>query len=448
MSPSSSPSDSSPETAYAGGGLLTPLFSDPEVDQAIADRSLVSAMLLFESTLAAAQAGLGLVPAEAASGIEAAARGLSVDPAEIGRQAVDAGNPVNPLVRQLTEAVPESARAFVHLGATSQDVLDTGLMLIAKQAAGRILRLVDDAGLRLVDLIDEHRATPMAARTLGQQALPTTFGRVAAGWLTMLDDAAARLEAVSRRRLAVQFGGAAGTLAGLDGHGPELIGVLAGRLGLAEPSLPWHSDRQRVLDLAAALGGLVAASGKVALDLVLLAQTELAEVVPAAGGGSTAMPHKANPVDAILVRSVATRTPGLVATVFTAAATAEHERPAGAWHAEWETLRELLSLTGGATNRLCAALAGLRVDAGRMRSDVELTGGLLLSESVAAGLAPSLGRQVAHEIVRECARQAAAGEDTFAEVVRQEPRVQAVLDEEAIAAALGPGSWLGSVDAL
>src|SRR4051812_38252739 len=204
MRPSSSPSAPGSETAYAGGGLLTPLFSDPEVDQAISDRSVVTAMLRFESELAAAQAGPGLVPAEAAAAIAAAASGLTIDPAELGRQAVGAGNPVNPLVRQLTEAVPESARAFVHLGATSQDVLDTGLMLIAKQAAGRILRLVDDAGLRLVDLIDEHRATPMPARTLGQQALPTTFGRVAAGWLTMLDDAAARLEAVSRRQLAVQ----------------------------------------------------------------------------------------------------------------------------------------------------------------------------------------------------------------------------------------------------
>ena len=246
----------------------------------------------------------------------------------------------------------------------------------------------------------------------------------------------------------MQFGGAAGTLAGLDGRGPELLGVLAARLGLAEPALPWHSDRQRVLDLAAALGGVVAAAGKVALDLVLLAQTELGEVVPAAGGGSTAMPHKANPVDAILVRSAATRTPGLVATVFTAAAGAEHERPAGAWHAEWETVRELLSLTGGAANRLCAALTGLRVDPGRMRSDLELTGGLLLSESLAARLAPSLGRDVAHDVVRECAQQAAAGEQTFAEVVRRDPRVRAVLGDDAIAAALMPESWLGSSDAL
>ncbi len=440
MRPSSSPSE--PD------GLLSPLFGDPDVDEAIADRALVTAMLRFESELAAAQAGLGLVPPEAAAAIAATAGELTVDPAELGRQALGAGNPVNPLVRQLTAAVPESARPFVHRGATSQDVLDTGLMLVARQAADRTCRRLDGAASRLVELIADHRHTPMPARTLGQQALPTTFGRVAAGWLTLLDDAAERLEVVARRRLAVQFGGAAGTLAGLDDRGPELMGVLAGRLGLVEPALPWHSDRQRILDLGAALGGLTAATGKVALDLVLLAQSELGEVVPAAGGGSTAMPHKANPVDAILVRSAATRTPGLVATLFTAAAAAEHERPAGAWHAEWETLRELLSVTGGAANRLCAALTGLRVDAERMRADLDLSGGLLLSESLAARLAPALGRDQAHDLVRECAQQAAAGEKTFDQIVRREPRVRAELDDEAITATLAPESWLGSADAL
>src|SRR4051794_39545896 len=205
MRPSSSPSDAGREAAVTGG-LFAPLFGYPELDQAISDRALVAAMLRVESTLAAAQAGLGLVPAEAATAIETAASGLTIDPAELGGQAVVAGNPVNPLVRQLPAAVPESARPFVHRGATSQDVLDTGLMLIARQAADRAGRLLDEAGARLVALIDEHRHTPMPARTLGQQALPTTFGRVAAGWVLLLDDAAERLEAVARGRLSVQFG--------------------------------------------------------------------------------------------------------------------------------------------------------------------------------------------------------------------------------------------------
>src|SRR4051812_40318587 len=201
MRPSSSPSAPGSETAYAGGGLLTPLFSDPEVDQAISDRSVVTAMLRFESELAAAQAGPGLVPAEAAAAIAAAASGLTIDPAELGRQAVGAGNPVNPLVRQLTEAVPESARAFVHLGATSQDVLDTGLMLIAKRAAGGFPGLVDAAGRRLVALMEEHGEPRRPARTRGQRPLRTPSGRAAGGGLPRPDAAPARLEAVSRRRL-------------------------------------------------------------------------------------------------------------------------------------------------------------------------------------------------------------------------------------------------------
>lgn len=430
------------------GGLFAPLFGDPEVDDVLADRTLVGGMLAFEAALAEAQAELGLIPAAGADSIVATVQDLVPDPSEIGRGGVSAGNPVNPLVRELTAAVPDSARPFVHRGATSQDVFDSALMLCAKRACEFVSgRLTEVTGI-LVRLVETHRLTAMPARTLGQQALPTTFGRVAAGWLVALDDAAERLDHVTRTRLAVQLGGAAGTLAGLDGRGPELVAGLATRLGLAEPPLPWHTDRLRILDLASACAAVTAAAGTVALDLVLLAQSEVAEVVPASGGGSTAMPHKANPVDAILVRSAAIRAPGLVATLFATAAAQENERAAGAWHAEWMPLRELLSVTGGAVRRLAAALDGLRVDPERMRADLDLSGGLLLSESVAARLAPELGRDVAHELVRECAMRAAAEGDPFASVLRDEPRVREVLDEDALSEALDPASWTGSTDAL
>jgi 3-carboxy-cis,cis-muconate cycloisomerase len=287
----------------------------------------------------------------------------------------------------------------------------------------------------------------MAARTLGQQALPTTFGRVAAGWLTACGEATVRLDTVLATRVAVQFGGAAGTLAGLGDQGPQVMARLAARLGLTEPVLPWHTDRGRVMELASALAASVAAAGKVALDLVLLAQTELAEVVPASGGGSTAMPHKSNPVDAVLVRSAAFRAPGLLTTLFAAAAAQENERAAGGWHAEWVPLRELVSVTGGAALRLGSALTGLRIDEERMRADLGLTGGLLLSESVAARLAPRLGREAAHELVQDCSRRATAGH-SFADVLRAEPRVREVLDDEELTAALDPAGWTGSTDAL
>ena len=333
--------------------LLGPLFGDPEVDAAVGDRALLRAMLSYEAALAGAQADLGLIPQEAAEAIAATAQELELDPGEIGRAGVAAGNPVNPLVRELTAAVPEHARPFVHRGATSQDVWDSALMCCASSACERIGSLLHDLGETLVRLVEAHRSTPMPARTLGQQALPTTFGRVAAGWLVALDDAAARLSA-ARSRLSVQLGGAAGTLAGLDGRGVEVAARVAARLQLAESVLPWHTDRGRVLELASALGGVTAAAGKTALDLVLLAQSEIAEAVPASGGGSTAMPHKANPVDAILVRAAAVRAPGLVA----------HPLRGGVRSRAGARGRVLARRVGAAARACCRLRAGPRCGSG------------------------------------------------------------------------------------
>jgi 3-carboxy-cis,cis-muconate cycloisomerase len=446
MRPSSSTSEPRPEDAP--GGLLAPLFTDPSVESEIADAALLQAILEVERELAAAQASLGLIPSEAAEAIQNAASALRLDPADVGRLGVSAGNPIHPLVRSLTEAVHREARPFVHLGATSQDVLDTALVLLARRAGTRIVALLDEAAETLATLAQTSRGTVLAARTLGQQALPTTLGLKVAGWLTALGDGTERLVRVLGERLAVQFGGAAGTLAGLGDTGLPLLAALADRLELAEPVLPWHTDRQRVLDLGSALAGVVAAVGKVGQDAVLLAQTEVAEVVPATGGSSTAMPHKQNPVDAILVRSAAMRAPGLLATLYSTAALHEHERAAGAWHAEWETLRSLLSVTGGAAARLVELVSALRVQAAAMSSNLEMTGGLLLSESVAARLIPRLGRDRAHDVVAACARRAADSGVAFVDVVRADDAVLDVLDEAELAAALDPKAWLGAADAL
>jgi 3-carboxy-cis,cis-muconate cycloisomerase len=353
------------------GLLLRPLVSDPAVEVVLGDDALVRAMLRVEAALATVQAELGLVPADAAAVIVEVAGSLVVDVADLGRRSVAAGNPVSPLLAELREALPEHARAVVHRGTTSQDVLDTALMLLARDACTLITERLDEGADAVATLAREHRTTPMVGRTLGQQALPTTFGRKAAGWLVALDEAGDRLREVGRRRLAVQLGGAVGTLADLDGGAATLAARLAAELGLVEPVLPWHTDRGRVLELAAAAAAVVAAAGKVALDLVLLAQTEVAEVRPGAGGTSTAMPHKQNPADAVAVRSAALRAPGLLATLFTAAAQQEHERGAGAWHAEWEPLRDLLSLAGGSVMRLRAALTTATVDPERMRADLD-----------------------------------------------------------------------------
>ena len=268
------------------------------------------------------------------------------------------------LVGALRERVGAEAAGDVHRGATSQDILDSAAMLIAYRALGPLLDDLRCAADAAATLAERHRATPMAGRTLLQQALPTTFGLKAAGWMTALDAAAARLDAVRRERLAVQLGGGAGTLAAFGDRGPELLAALARELGLAEPVLPWHTDRTRIAELASALGEACGAAGKPAADLVLLAQDEVEEVREAGEpgrGGSSAMPHKRNPVAAISVLACARDAPGLVATLL-ASMVGEHERAAGAWQAEWRPLTELLRLTGSAAAWLRDGLERVEVE--------------------------------------------------------------------------------------
>jgi 3-carboxy-cis,cis-muconate cycloisomerase/3-oxoadipate enol-lactonase len=433
-----------------GGGLLGPLFAGSRADAELTDRALLQAMLDAERALAAAAADAGIVPPAAAAAIAAACDAGRFDPADLGRRALDAGNPVVPLVRDLTREVeraagPEAAR-WVHHGATSQDIMDTAASLVAFRALGPILDDLDGAAVACARLATDHRATTMAGRTLGQQALPTTFGLKAAGWLAALDQAAAGLDRVRRSRLAAQLGGAAGTLASLGPGGVAVAGRYAARLGLGEPALPWHTDRVRVAELAGALGAAAGAMGKVALDVTLLAQTELGEVTEAAGGdrgGSSTLPHKRNPVGAVLVTAATRRVPGLVATLLGSMAQ-EQERATGAWHAEWEPLAELLRLVGAAALRTRELLDGLEVHPERMRANLEATGGLLLAERVAGELAGALGRVAADDLVRRLGREAAARGRPFREVLAADPRVRQHLDEAALDRLLDPDGYLGS----
>ena len=436
-----------------GGGLLGPLFAGSRADAELTDRALLQAMLDAERALAVASARVGVVPAEAAAAIAGCCQAGRFDPDDLGRRALDAGNPVVPLVRDLTAAVteaagPEAAR-WVHHGATSQDIIDTAISLVAVRALGPILDDLDGAADACAGLADRHRATVMAGRTLGQQALPTTFGLKAAGWLAVLDDAADGLAAVRRERLAAQLGGAAGTLASL---GPDGVGVATGyaeELGLAEPALPWHTDRARVAELAGALGVAAGGMGKLALDVTLLAQTEVGEVTEGAErdkGGSSTLPHKRNPVAAVLVRAATDRVPGLVATLLASMAQ-EQERATGAWHAGWEPLVELLRLVGGAAARMRELLAGLQVHPDRMRTNLEATGGLLMAEHVAAALAGALGRVGAQDLVARLSRQADGGGRPLRDVLLADPTVREHLDGAAVDRLLDPGAYLGSATA-
>ncbi|MFH8389129.1 3-carboxy-cis,cis-muconate cycloisomerase [Streptomyces sp. NPDC018036] len=407
-------------------GLLAPGRAGSPASAATSDTAYLGALLDAEAALTRAQASLGLAPAGAAAAVTLAARAADFDLASIALRARSGGNPVIPLVADLTAAVPDEFGPYVHRGATSQDILDSATMLVAARTLDLVLEDLERTGNNLAGLAERHRDTVLPGRTLAQHAVPTTFGLKAAGWRSLVLDARDRLRAV-RVSLPAQLGGAAGTLAAFTAFGtPDtraLTAAYARELGLAEPELPWHTLRTPVADLAGALAFTAGALGKTAVDVLTLSRTEIAELAEGAGGGSSAMPHKANPVKATLVASAARRAPLLAATLYGAMA-AEDERPAGAWHSEWEPLRDLLRLTGGAARDTAELTADLRVDADAMREHLGLTHGLIVSERLAVELAPFLGRERAKELLTRAAGRAVREGRALADVLGEEPALR------------------------
>ncbi len=339
-----------------------PLFVPEQLLDAVSARAWLQAMLDVESALARAEAAAGVVPADAAAAIADGCRAELYDFGRLLEQGRAIGNPVEPLVRALREEVGDDGAAYVHRGATSQDVMDTASMLVSHRALGLILRDLDRVAAGLAALAEAHRSTPIAGRTLLQHAVPTTFGFKAAGWLVGVLDVRQRLVQVRAERLAAQLGGAAGTLAALEGRGVEVLGLFASELELAEPVLPWHTNRARIAELGAALDVCASVLAKVGLDLVLLAQTEVGEVQERTDGGSSTMPQKRNPVHSVLARACAQLVSGY-ASVLSRSVVQEHERAAGAWHAEWDALSGALAYAGGAASNIAEAVDGLEVDA-------------------------------------------------------------------------------------
>ncbi|MCU1670042.1 MAG: 3-carboxy-cis,cis-muconate cycloisomerase [Blastococcus sp.] len=399
--------------------LFDGTFARGEAAAAVSDAAWFRALLEVEAAVSRAAATTGLVPTTAADAVTAAcADPAGLDLATVVARSADAGNPVPPLVRVLQAAVGERDAVAVHVGATSQDVMDTALMLLARRALAAIRTELAAAADAAAELARSHRNDVVMGRTLMQQALPTTFGLTAAGWLTGLDGARARLHAVDES-LPVQYGGAVGTLAASGGAGVAVRDALAAELGLATTPVAWHTMRLPVADLAGALGAAAGVIATVALDIVLLAQTEVAEVAeggPEGRGGSSAMPHKRNPVAAISARACARRAPGLVATLM-GAMEQEHERAAGAWHSEWPTLTALLSTVGSAAAWLTESLSGLRPDPGRMAATVQLSRDPELAGALADALAPTLGRSAAHDAAADAVRDAASTGRPLAEVL-------------------------------
>jgi 3-carboxy-cis,cis-muconate cycloisomerase len=407
-------------------------------------------MLTFEAKLAEVQARLGLIPAEAARQIALAASPSAIDAGRLAEEAALAGNPAIPFVAMLTAAVPEEAARYVHLGATSQDVMDSALAMQLGEAMAAMdqrLRALGDILARMAGL---HRSTPMAARTLLQQASPTTFGAKLAGWIMPLIRHRQRIAAIRPRLLVVQLGGAAGTRAAFGGAGNLVSRALALELGLDPSPLPWHTARDSLSEFAALCGLICGTLGKIAQDVALLMQTEIGEVLEGAApgkGGSSALPHKRNPVAAHAMLAIARITPGLVAAMMGAQVQA-HERAVGDWPAEWAVLPGLVSHTGAALNHALGMLPALEIRPEAMRANLDATRGLIMAECVMMALAQHIGRGAAHHLVELASRDASRQQRHLSEVLAADPQVTTYLDAAQLAALTQPEAWLGDSVAL
>jgi 3-carboxy-cis,cis-muconate cycloisomerase len=426
------------------------LFTTPEMAAIFSGDSFVQRMLDVEAALARAEAQVGVIPRASADAIAASCRADRFDTAALFRETVAAGTPAIPLVRMLTALVPAAARPHVHWGATSQDIVDTAAMLQMRNGLDLLAGELEDIAARCAALADRYRRTPMAGRTLTQHAVPITFGLKAARWLAQTTRLIHKLRGLRDRALVVQFGGAAGTLAALGDQGVRVMEALARELGLASPDLPWHTERDRIADVATALGIVAGAMGKIATDLALLAQTEVSEVSvasPAGGGGSSTMPHKRNPVEATAAIASARLAIGLVPTVLSATIQ-EHERAVGGWQTEWQAVPDMFSFTAGAVQWVRRALGGLQVDADRMRRNLDLTGGLIMAEALTMALAPALGRTEAYRVVQRLSDQSTQTKTPLRELAVSDEQVRTVLQPDAIAHVFNVTSYMGGTDAL
>jgi 3-carboxy-cis,cis-muconate cycloisomerase len=428
--------------------LFAHIVTTDELLAATGDEAWLAAMLDAEAALARAEAAVGVIPEAAAAAISAACRPGGFDVALIGRDARGGGNPVIPLVARLTEAVAPPGRDYVHWGATSQDILDTAAVLVARRAGDLIAADLDRLAAGGASLADRHRATLMTGRTLMQPALPITFGLKAAGWLEGVTHCREALGS-ALCGLAAQLGGAAGTLASLGPDGPPVLAAFAAELALPEPVMPWHSCRQRMAALAGALAMAAGTAAKISGDIALLMQQEVGEASEPAEpgrGGSSTLPQKRNPVGAAAVGAAARRAIALVGLYYEGLA-GEHERHLTSWPIEWQSLGELLALAGGAVARTAETVEGLEVDAEAMAERADGLAGILLSERLSLELARRMGRPAARTAVADATRRAdgpTAG--AFAAALLSDPDVAAVLTSSELDEILEPRGYLGAND--
>lgn len=428
--------------------LFDAYFSQPQMSEIFSDHGRLQGMLDFEAALARAEASTGLIPAEVVEDIQAGCRAELFDFAELAVAIGNAGNSAIPLVKALGKKIAArnpTAERYVHMGATSQDVMDSGLVLQLREAIVLLERDLAELAESLARQAQRYAVTPLAGRTWLQQATPVTLGMKIAAWLGAITRHRQRLQELKPRLLSLQFGGASGTLAALGAQALPVAEALAHELQLSLPEQPWHTQRDRLVEFASWLGLIAGSLGKMGRDISLLMQTEVGEVFePAAAGkgGSSTMPHKRNPVGAAVMISASVRAPGLVATMF-AAMPQEHERSLGLWHAEWETLPELCCLVSGSLQQALQVIPALEVNAEQMLTNLDSTRGLVLAEAVSIALAQRIGRDAAHHLIEQSCRQAVQQGLHLREVLGADPQVSAELSAAELDHLLDPANYLG-----
>jgi 3-carboxy-cis,cis-muconate cycloisomerase len=428
--------------------LLAPMLSSAAMRAICDDAAFLQHMLDFEAALARTEAAAGVIPASAAGPIAKACKAGAFDLAALAEAATRSGNLAIPLVKMLTAEVaradPEAAR-YVHWGATSQDVIDTASMLTLRAAIDALLSDLDRAITGFAKLARHHRDTAMVARTWLQHALPMPFGLKLAEYAAALHRSRTRLKRLRNDTLALQFGGAAGTLAALGDKGLVVAEKLAQELKLPLPEAPWHTHRDRIAEAASVFAILAGSCGKIARDVSLMMQTDVAEAFEPSGegrGGSSTMPHKRNPVAAATALAAATMAPNLAATIF-AAQVQDHERSAGPWHAEWPTLPMLQLVTSGALAAIVDIAEGLEVDVARMRVNLDATHGLIMAEAVTFALAEKIGKREAHHLMEAASKKAVADKKDLRDILTADPKVTAHLDAGQLTKLFEPMAYQG-----
>ena len=431
--------------------LTSALFSSDGMTAIFSAKDTVQCMLDVEAALARALAKEGVIPAQSVTAIANACRADQIDIQLLAHDARQSGNLAIPLIKQLTAkvaAVDAQAARHVHWGATSQDIIDTGLVLQLCQAIDLITSELAELADALAAHAHRHRATPMIGRTWMQHALPITFGLKAAGWLDAILRHQERLVIVRKNVSVVQFGGAAGSLASLGDKGLAVSQALAYELQLTLPAIPWHTHRDRIAEVGTMLGLLTGTLGKIARDISLHTQTEIAELSEPSSqgrGGSSTMPNKRNPVGCSATLTAAHRVPALVSTLLSCMVQ-EHERALGGWQAEWDTLPEIIQLTSGALHQLCDVVEGLTVHAEHMRSNIDMTQGLVMAESVSIALSNHLGRAAAHELVEAACAQAIATDKSLFDILQADTHLNSLISRDELQKLVDPVNYLGQAE--